>query len=155
VIIPDVNVLLYAHISAFPQHARAREWWRAALEAEDVAVGLTTPAILGFVRIGTNRKVFREPLSVDNASETVRAWLAFPNVTMLSAGPSHVETVLTLLKEAGTNGNLTTDAQLAAYAIEYQAELCSNDADFGRFSGLRWVNPLKTPQKKPRGSSRV
>jgi uncharacterized protein len=149
VIVPDVNLLLYAHISAFPQHALARDWWRAAL-GSDVAVGLTAPSVFGFLRIGTNRKVFREPLSVEQASETIRAWLAFPNVTVLSAGPVHVETVLALLKDAGTSGNLTTDAQLAAYAIEYQAELCSNDADFGRFSGLRWVNPLSKPAKPAR-----
>jgi uncharacterized protein len=147
VIIPDVNLLLYAHFSAFPQHTLARRWWQSQLES-DVTVALTAPAVFGFLRIGTNRKVFREPLSVDSACKTIRTWLVFPNVTVLAPGPTHIDAVLTLLKDAGTSGNLTTDAQLAAYAIEYQADLCSNDADFGRFSGLRWVNPLAT--KKPR-----
>lgn len=43
---------------------------------------------------------------------------------------------------SGTAGNLVTDAHLTALAIEHGAELCTADRDFGRFAGLRWVNPL-------------
>jgi predicted nucleic acid-binding protein len=60
----------------------------------------------------------------------------------IGAGTRHVETAFQLLRKLGVAGNLTTDVQLAAHAIENQAELYSNDQDFGRFSGLRWVNPL-------------
>jgi uncharacterized protein len=141
-ILPDVNLLLYAQISGFAEHTVARKWWRAALES-DVAVGLAPPAVFGFIRIATNAKVFREPLSIDKASDVITNWLSFSNVVVLTAGPEHLTTVLRLLRDSGTSGNLTTDAQLAAFAIEYQATLCSNDADFGRFSGLRWNNPLQ------------
>jgi uncharacterized protein len=147
VIVPDVNLLLYAHIAGFPQHHAARTWWLGALDG-DVPVGLAAPAIFGFLRIGTNPKIFDVPLSVGSASAVIHSWLRFPNVTWLTAGPEHLATALRLLQEAGTGGNLTTDAQLAAYAMEYQATLYSNDTDFGRFEGLRWVNPLKPPRAK-------
>lgn len=61
---------------------------------------------------------------------------------MLTPGPRHLEVAFRLLRSIGTAGNLTTDAQIAAFAIENQAEVHSNDADFGRFEGLRWANPL-------------
>jgi predicted nucleic acid-binding protein len=72
----------------------------------------------------------------------VETWLGRGNVMFLGPGPRHLETAFGLLRALGTGGNLTTDVQLAAYAIENQAELCSNDLDFGRFAGLRWKNPL-------------
>jgi len=60
----------------------------------------------------------------------------------LLPGPRHMEISFDLLRRLGASGNLTTDTQLAALAIEYQAEMHSNDQDFGRFPQLRWVNPL-------------
>lgn len=141
-IVVDVNLLLYAHLEVFPQHKRARAWWEAALSSER-EVALTHVAIFGFLRIATNARVFSPPLSLTAATAIIQSWLAVPNVRVLSPGPQHLEIALRLLAPIGTAASLTTDAQLAAFAIEYQAELCSNDADFGRFPGLRWVNPLK------------
>lgn len=141
-IVPDLNLLLYAEISAFPEHAAARRWWEAALDsAEDVA--LTLPTLFGFVRIATNPRAFDPPLAVDDAIDRVNAWLAQPNARVLLPGPRHLEIAFRLLRDLGAAGNLTTDAQLAAFAIEHNATLCSNDTDFARFSGLRWDNPLK------------
>ena len=74
--------------------------------------------------------------------EHARRWLAQPYVSTIEPGPSHAEIVFGLLEALGTGGNLTTDAHLAALAIEHQAELHSTDADFRRFPGLRWSNPL-------------
>jgi toxin-antitoxin system PIN domain toxin len=141
VIIPDVNLLLYAHIAAFPQHAAARKWWEATLSGR-TEVGLAAVSVFGFLRIGTNRRVFSPPLSVEEALAIVRGWLARPGVRVLPAGPRHLELAFQQLEQLGTAGNLTTDAQLAALSIEHQATLYSNDADFGRFPGLRWINPL-------------
>jgi uncharacterized protein len=62
---------------------------------------------------------------------------------VLSAGDRHAEILFGLLEHLGTAGNLTTDAHLAALCIEHQAELHSTDADFVRFPGLRWKNPLR------------
>lgn len=140
-IIPDVNLLLYAEIDAYPQHDTARVWWEDILSG-DIRVALPSIAIFGFLRISTNRRIFEEPLSLPDALGRVETWLARNNVLFLGPGPRHLETAFALLHALGTGGNLTTDVQLAAYAIENQAELCSNDLDFGRFTGLRWTNPL-------------
>jgi toxin-antitoxin system PIN domain toxin len=141
VIIPDVNMLLYAEIDAYPHHETARVWWEDALSS-DIRVALPSIAIFGFLRISTNRRIFEEPLSLHDALGRVETWLARNNVSFLGPGPRHLETAFALLRTLGTGGNLTTDVQLAAHAIENQAELCSNDLDFGRFPGLRWTNPL-------------
>ena len=141
-IIPDVNLLLYAVISGFPQHARARAWWERTVNSP-VRIGLTQPALFGFLRISTNARVLESPLPVRDAVEYVQDWLAQPNVDLLVPGPDHLRIALALLTEVGTAGNLTTDAQLAAYAIEHQGEMHSNDTDFARFSDLKWINPLQ------------
>jgi predicted nucleic acid-binding protein len=87
--------------------------------------------------------VFTEPMDVEDAAARVEAWLARPNVVSLVPGRVHVDTALRLLRQVGTGANLTTDVQIAAHAIELNGEVHSNDGDFGRFEGLRWVNPLR------------
>jgi toxin-antitoxin system PIN domain toxin len=143
VILPDVNLLLYAEIDAYPIHAAARRWWEALLSGER-QVGLASVCIFGFLRIGTNRRVFTEPLFVDDAIERVQRWMRRPNVTVLVPGSRHLELAFALLKQLGTGGNLTTDVQIAAHAIELNGEVHSNDGDFARFDGLRWINPLES-----------
>ena len=140
-ILPDVNLLLYAHLDASPHHVKARRWWEEQLNGRR-EVGIAAPALFGFVRIATNPRVFERPLAIDRALDLATEWLARTHVHFVQPGPRHLEIAFRLLREVGTGANLTTDAQLAALAIEYRAELCSNDADFGRFSGLRWTNPL-------------
>jgi len=142
VIVPDVNLLLYAHIRDFGQHARARRWWEELLNG-DKEVGIPAPAIFGFVRLATNPAVFDRPLAVRDALARVEEWLALPHVHFAIPGPRHLEIAFGLLRELGAAVNLTTDVQLAAVAIEHQGELHSNDTDFGRFPRLRWVNPLR------------
>lgn len=141
-IIPDVNLLLYAVISGFPQHSRAHAWWEQVIN-NNVDVGLTQPALFGFLRIATNARVLESPLAVSDAIDYVDEWLAQPTVEVLTPGRDHLTIALGLLREIGTAGNLATDVQLAAYAIEYKAEMHSNDTDFARFSGVKWVNPLQ------------
>lgn len=140
-IVPDVNLLLYAEIDAYPIHDAARQWWEAALNGQR-SVGLAPASVFGFIRISTNRRVFSEPLSVEDALHRVRRWLEQPNVTYLMTGSQHLEIAFRLLAQLGTAGNLTTDVQIAAHALEHQGEVHSNDADFARFEGLRWLNPL-------------
>jgi toxin-antitoxin system PIN domain toxin len=144
VIVPDVNLLLFATVTGFPHHERSRAWWEGALNGSTL-VGLTSPAVFGFVRIATSRRVLVSPMSVEEAVGHVRRWLAQPNVRFIVPGPDHLGICLGLLETLGTAADLTTDVQLAAHAIEQDADLCSNDADFGRFPGLRWVDPLRGP----------
>lgn len=140
-IVVDVNLLLYAVISGFPQHQAARTWWEQQLNGQ-AEVGLAGPAVFGFLRIATNPRVLVTPMSIDAAIGHVRSWLSRPNVRFLVPGTRHLDLALELLAGVGTAANLTTDAQLAAHALEMDADMCSNDTDFARFSDLRWVNPL-------------
>jgi toxin-antitoxin system PIN domain toxin len=141
-IVPDVNLLLYAVMTGFPQHARARRWWEDLLNG-DGEVGLAAPALFGFIRVATNPRVFTKPLAVEDAIARADEWLERSQVRFLLPGPKHLEIAFRLLRALGTGANLTTDVQLAALAIEFQSELHSNDTDFSRFPTLRWVDPLQ------------
>jgi uncharacterized protein len=141
VIVPDINLLVYAYNQGAPDHAQAKQWWEDTLDS-DVPVGLPWAVILGFVRLMTHRAVLVRPLDPALAIAHVRSWLAQPNVQILEPGDRHLDLLAELVAELGTAGALTTDAHLAALAIEHRSELCSNDSDFSRFSGLRWRNPI-------------
>jgi toxin-antitoxin system PIN domain toxin len=140
-ILPDLNVIVHAYNRGSVSHPHAREWWEALLSSSR-PVGLCWAVMLGFIRLATQRRIFREPLPVAAACAEVRAWLVQPQVVILEPGRRHAAIVFDLLERLGTGGNLTTDAHLAALAIEHQCELCSTDADFTRFPGLLWMNPL-------------
>lgn len=141
VLIPDVNILVHAYNLDSRGHDRARRWWEATLQ-QPRPVGLPWVSSLGFVRIATHRGILTSPLALRDALGHVREWLHHPRVRIVTPGDRHAEILFELLAELGTAGNLTTDAHLAALAIEYQAELVSTDPDFARFPGLRWFNPL-------------
>lgn len=140
-IIPDVNLLLYATITSFPEHERARGWLEATMNGAE-PVGLTSPAVFGFIRIASNPRVFAPPMEVDQAASHVESWLARSHVRYLAPGARHLEIAFELLRELGAARNLTTDVQLATYAIENDATVHSSDADFRRLRA-RWVDPLR------------
>jgi hypothetical protein len=140
----DLNLLLYAVNRDSARHARAKAWLDRTLTDGD-PVALPWAVLLGFLRLATSPRVFPEPLSATQALSVVDGWLARPAVVTLSPGDDHWRMLRDLLVESGTAGNLTSDAHLAALAMEHGAELCSTDADFGRFRGVRWVNPLAEP----------
>ena len=142
-IVPDVNMLLYAHVSGFVEHAKARRWWEGLLNG-NTEVAIATPALFGFIRVVTSPHVFDRPLAVGAALERVEDWFTRPHVRFALPGPRHLEIAFDLLRELGAAANLVTDVQLAALAIEHQGEVHSNDADFGRFRRLRWINPLRS-----------
>lgn len=144
-IVPDLNLLLYAYDTASPHHAVAAAWWEGCLNGAE-AVGLPPVVVFGFVRLATSRRVFGAPMTIDEAADCVRAWKAQPQVVELDGGAEHVDRVIELLRRAGTQGSLVTDAQIAAIALEHGAVVCSNDSDFRRFPGVRTTNPL-VPRK--------
>ncbi len=140
--LPDVNVLLYALDSASPRHDAARPWLEELLSGrETVAFGWSV--LLGVVRLSTRPAIFERPLTASEALDLVDGWLARPNVTVVHPTSRHATILRELLEPLGTAGNLVTDAHLAALAIEHGATLCSSDADFSRFTGLRWEDPLR------------
>ncbi len=137
----DLNILIYAVDRESPQYKAAHDWLQSTLNGAE-AVALPWMVLLGFLRLTTNPRVLPRPLSVARASQVVDGWLARPNVVTPEPGPDHWSRLQTLLHKSGTAGNLTTDAHLAALSIGLDAELCSADADFARFAGVRWFNPL-------------
>ena len=140
-IVPDVNLLIYAYDSSSVHHARAAEWWKGCMTRKE-EVGLATVVLFGFVRISTHPGIFQNPLTIVEATRRVESWLARPQVRILDPSPHHVAEVLVLLEKSGAAGKLTTDAQIAALTQQEKAILHSNDTDFLRFPGLRWHNPL-------------
>ena len=140
-IVPDVNLLLYAYDANSRFHAAAAAWWRSCLAGNE-PVGLPLVVVLGFVRVGTSARVFEQPMTPGEAAGHVRGWLAQPGVEVLEPRADHLERVLSLLESLGTGGNLVTDAQIAALVLDSDAVLHTTDTDFLRFTALRWLNPL-------------
>lgn len=139
----DVNLLLYALDESSPRHDRARPWVTEALSGPET-VALPWVVLLGFLRLSTRAAVFADPLSAEEAFDVVDGWLAQPATTVVSETPRHATVLRQLLAPLGTAGNLTTDAHLAALSIEHGAQLYSCDADFSRFPGVRWTDPLRS-----------
>ncbi len=148
-IVPDVNLLLYAYDASSRYHPASRDWWEKTLNGDE-RVGLPWHTILGFVRLTTNPRISDFPLSPEAAIQAVRTWLSHPRVEILQPGDRHAEILFGLIAAAGVAGNLTSDAHLAAIAIEHRAELVSTDRDFARFRGLRWSNPIERSVTGPR-----
>jgi len=144
VILVDANLLLYAYDSSSGQHQRARLWWEARL-SEPEPVRLAWATILAFVRIGTNPRALRAPLTIEEACGHVTTWLERPMVDLLEPTGRHLELLRRLLVQGQATANLVADAHLAALAIEHGATLCSSDEDFSRFRGLTWTNPIRPP----------
>lgn len=140
-VVPDANLLLYAYDAASPFHPRAATWWSACLSGDE-PVGLCGAVLFAFLRIGTSRQAFVQPLSATEASGHIRAWLARPVTVFLPLQESDILQALSWLEAAGAAGSLSTDAQIAAIAHRHRAIVHTADTDFGRFPDVRWRNPL-------------
>ena len=140
-LIPDINLLVYAYNSDAPEHTQARKWWERAM-SDIQPVGVPWVVSLGYLRIMTSRRILASPLLPSEALMHIRSWLDQPQVQVIEPGPRHLDLLESLATTARITGELTTDLHLAALAIEHRAELHSNDSDFSRFPGLRWTNPL-------------
>ncbi len=137
----DLNLLLYAVNRDAPLHEQAYRWWAETLSGEE-PVGLPWVVVLGFIRITTRPVVLPQPLTTEQAAGVVDEWLGQPPIVLVHPGDRHWEILKGLLLEMGTAANLTTDAHLAALALEQDAMLHTTDGDFDRFPEVRWVNPL-------------
>ncbi|MGA9827510.1 MAG: type II toxin-antitoxin system VapC family toxin [Rhodanobacteraceae bacterium] len=133
---PDSNVLLYAVNSDSPQHAVAADWLERGFD-EPGGIAFAWIALLGFIRIATRPGIFPNALHIEDALGVVDDWLHHPHARVLNPTDRHAALLARLLTGAGQGGSLTTDAHLAALAIEHGATLGSFDRDFERFAGLR------------------
>jgi toxin-antitoxin system PIN domain toxin len=138
--LPDANILLYAVDRGSSRHAGAKRWLEEHLSGAET-VAFAWVVLLAFLRLSTNPAVFESPLASGEALDLIEGWLAQPPATVVHPTERHPRILRDLLEPVGTAGNLSTDAHVAALAIEHGATLASFDRDFGRFPGLRWVEP--------------
>jgi uncharacterized protein len=138
----DVNLLLYAIDEEAPKHERGQAWLEETLSGTE-AVGFAWAVLLGFLRISTSVTILERPLRANEALDYVDGWLDQPCAAVVAPSERHSALLRELLEPLGAAGNLTSDAHLAALAIEHGAELYSCDTDFARFEGLRWTDPLR------------
>jgi len=142
VILPDVNLLLYAHNVGAREHTRAAAWLKEVL-TDPKTVAFSWQTILGFLRLATAPKLFARPFELDEATGIVEVWLARDNVVIVDPTERHWRILSDLLPKSQARGPLIMDAHLAALAIEHGATLCTNDRDFLRFPGLKVEFPLQ------------
>jgi toxin-antitoxin system PIN domain toxin len=137
----DANVLIYAVNESDSRHEQAHGWLDPALVGSE-PIGFSWIVLLAFLRLTTRIGLFPRALTVAEANERVRAWLAQPAAVIAEPTARHLEVLAGLLAETGTGGNLVSDAHLAAIAVEHGAEIVTFDADFVRFRGVRTVTPM-------------
>lgn len=142
-ILVDANLLIYAKFSDLPQHARALEWLEAQLSSPG-KVGIPWQSSLAFLRLATNPRLFGQPMAIKAAWQQVADWLAHPKVWTPEPTEDHSAILGSILSRGQATANLVPDAHLAAIAIGNGLTVYSADADFARFPGLAWVNPLAT-----------
>jgi uncharacterized protein len=140
-IIPDTNLLIYAYDQSSESHQSARRWWEAALSGSEL-VGVPWIVVLAFVRLVTHPVVNENPMTVAQARQAVESWLRVDQVELLTPGRATFDYFFDFLEQAGTGGNLSTDAMIAALAMEHGGHIYSTDRDFSRFPGIKWQNPL-------------
>lgn len=139
-VLVDANLLLWAHHRGFSQHEPARAWLASALSDIPV-VGIPWPSVIAFLRVSTHPHAFEQPLDIETAWDVVHGWLSRPNVRTPAPTDAHADLLREMLVSGRAGGNHTTDAHLAALAIEWGLVLVSADRDFARYPGLRWQDP--------------
>jgi uncharacterized protein len=137
----DANLLLFAVDTESPHHERAASWLEETLNG-DRRVALPWQTIGAFLRISTHPRAAERPLSADAAWSYVDSWLEADPVWIPPCSQRTAVVLGQLVRSVPVTGNLVTDAQLAALAIEHGLAVYSADTDFARFPGLRWHNPL-------------
>lgn len=140
-ILVDANLLLYAEDSLSEHHEASRVWWDDQLSGTD-PVGLCWPVLNAFIRIGTNPRLHQRPLTLKEATERVQNWFDQLCVRIVQPTDQHWTIFQQMLRCGNAVGNLVSDAHLAALAVEHNCVLHSTDADFSRFRGLKWKNPV-------------
>lgn len=139
-ILPDVNVLIYAFRSDVPQHPLCRAWLVDVI-TNPRPFGLSPLALAGVIRITTNPRAYRVPSSLDEAVAFCDNLLSQPNRRTVEPGERHWDIFKRLCIETDTRGRRVSDAWFAALAIESGCEWITFDRDFARFSELQWRPP--------------
>jgi uncharacterized protein len=139
----DANILLFATDATSTFHAAAVDWLEEQLSG-DRRVGLPWLSLWAFLRLSTNSRVYRDPLTPDHAWAHVDRWLSVDVTWIPAPMERHAKILGQLVKGYHLSGDMIPDAQLAAIAIEHGLTVCSADTDFARFSEIRWENPISS-----------
>ena len=140
--IVDINVLLYAVNKDTPHHEACRNWLEDALTSED-PLGFAWAVVLGFLRIVTNGRIMPHPLDSGTAIKLVDEWLMQPAAIIVQPTDRHWFVLKEIFAHLGTAANMTSDAHIAALAVEHGARLYSTDNDFSRIPIVRWTSPAE------------
>jgi toxin-antitoxin system PIN domain toxin len=141
VILPDVNVLLYAFRGDSANHAACRTWLDSVVNGDE-AYGMAPQVLASVVRIATHPRIFASPSRLEDALRFARVLLEQPTCNVISPGPRHFSIFENLCRQARATGNLVQDAWCAALAVESGCEWITTDGDYARFPGLRWRRPI-------------
>jgi len=141
-LLPDVNVLVYAFCPDSPRHVEYQRWLDETINGS-AAYGISDLVLSGFVRIVTHPRVFEYPASADKALSFATVLRSQPHCVHVVPGERHWAIFADLCRRVQAKGNLVLDAFIAALAIENGCELITADRDFARFPGLRWRHPLE------------
>lgn len=140
-ILPDVNLLIYAFNLSAPQHDKAARWWEAQINS-GVQIGVCWPVFQAFVRLLTGRHIVEDPYTAEDLFAIADEWWRRPNLELVGPSRETYRLFRELMENQNLSGSAATDALIAAYTLEHRGTLHSNDTDFLRFPGLRVVNPL-------------
>ena len=140
-ILPDVNVLLYAFRADSVDHVRHRAWLDAVVNGDE-AYGMSPQVLCSLARISTHPRIYVSPSRFEDAMAFARVVLEQPHCTVVKPGSRHFSIFDDLCRKAAANGNLVQDAWFAALAVESGCEWITTDGDFARFPGLRWRRPF-------------
>jgi toxin-antitoxin system PIN domain toxin len=140
VILPDVNVLLYAFRADSVNHAAHRRWLGSILNGQ-MAYGMSPQVLSGVIRVATHPQIFVRPSRLAEVTAFTSLLLEQPHSQIVQPGPRHWDIFCSLCRNADATGNLVQDAWYAALAIEYGCEWITTDRDFARFEGLSWRSP--------------
>ena len=138
-LMPDVNVLVYAHRQDEARHRAYARWLETVVDGRE-PFSLSALVAVAFVRIVTNPRIYPDPTPLPVALAAIEQLTAHPRCRVAVPGATHLDDVLRLCRAAGATGKLVADAQHAALAIAEGCTWVSRDADFAAFEphGLRW-----------------
>lgn len=139
-ILPDVNILVYAHHAQSTDHQAHKTWWESVVNGQG-PFGMADLVLSGFVRIVTHPKIFDTPLPVEDALTAAEAIRQRPNCVTLQPSPRHWSIFTDLCRRTRAKGNHIPDAFLAALALDTGSEFVTTDRGFARYPGLRWRHP--------------
>ncbi len=141
-ILPDVNVILYAFRADSPRHDDYRKWLTEVVNGPST-YGMSPQVLGSLIRISTHPRIFARPSRSRDAFSFCSALLEPPHCMRVEPGERHWFIFEELCKNSAATGNLAQDAWFAALAIESGCEWITTDRDYSRFAGLTWQPPFE------------